>query len=41
MTPLRNSSETRLGIAIRAFMQSARFHTTARFITEPRKTAII
>jgi hypothetical protein len=41
MTPLRHNSDTRFGMAISAFIQSARFHTTARFITAPAKTAVI
>ena len=41
MMPLRNNSESKFGIAISAFMQSARFHTILRFMIEPTKTATI
>ena len=41
MMPLRHKIEIRLGMAIRAFMQSARFQTTARLMTLPIRTAAI
>ena len=37
--PLRKRSDSRLGMAISAFMQSARFQTTVRFMMLPTKRA--
>lgn len=35
ITPFKSSSEMRFGIAIKALVQSDRFHTTSRFATLP------
>ena len=41
MMPLSNNNDKRFGIAIRAFMQSARFHTIERLAMLPKNTAIM
>jgi hypothetical protein len=39
--PLRNSNDKRLGMAMKAFIQSAKFQTMLRLATLPTKTAAI